>query len=296
LKRPIKQFQTTDKRSGWPVCPQSRRGFTLIELLVVIAIIAILAALLLPSLAKSKQQAQGIDCLNNSKELLLAWTMYFGDFREVLPYNVPASTGNKGGWVNGIMSWGNSSDNTNVALMMSGQMGPYARNPGIYHCPADMSVATGQTIARVRSISMSFAVGDKSITGSGQRVYDPSYPADPGLWPNFLRSSEFRVPAMTWVFVDEHPDSINDGFMCPPTGSTDTTQWGDMVASYHNGAAGFAFADGHAEIHKWLQSQTDHPVVKNESWLPWPSTYPFTDLLWVEDHLSPVLVNPQVGQ
>ncbi|HEX3718873.1 MAG TPA: prepilin-type N-terminal cleavage/methylation domain-containing protein [Verrucomicrobiae bacterium] len=296
MKRPIKQFQTTDKRSGWPVCPQSCQGFTLIELLVVIAIIAILAALLLPSLAKSKQQAQGIDCLNNSKELLLAWTMYFGDFREVLPYNVPASTGNKGGWVNGIMSWGNSSDNTNVALMMSGQMGPYARNPGIYHCPADMSVATGQTIARVRSISMSFAVGDKSITGSGQRVYDPSYPADPGLWPNFLRSSEFRVPAMTWVFVDEHPDSINDGFMCPPTGSTDTTQWGDMVASYHNGAAGFAFADGHAEIHKWLQSQTDHPVVKNESWLPWPATYPFTDLLWVEDHLSPVLVNPQVGQ
>jgi prepilin-type N-terminal cleavage/methylation domain-containing protein/prepilin-type processing-associated H-X9-DG protein len=277
------------------------RGFTLIELLVVIAIIAILAAMLLPALARSKQEAQGIQCMSNSKELLLAWTMYAGDNREILAYNVPASTGDKGGWVNGVLSWNNDSDNTNIALMMSGQIGPYTKSPGIYHCPADMSVATGQTVNRVRSISMNFAVGDKSINGIGQRIYDPSYPQDLGPWPNFLKTFEFKIASLTWVFADEHPDSINDGFLCPPTSAADIAgvseeEWGDMPASYHNGAAGFAFADGHAQIHKWLQAQTDHPVVKNSSWLPWVATYPFTDFKWVESRMSPSPTNAVSGQ
>ncbi|HEY3914606.1 MAG TPA: hypothetical protein VGN61_08990, partial [Verrucomicrobiae bacterium] len=199
------------------------------------------------------------------------------------------------------MSWGNDSDNTNIALMMSGQFGPYTKSPGIYHCPADMSVGTGQTINRVRSISMNFAVGDKSINGIGQRVYDPSYPPDLGPWPNFLKTFEFKIASLTWVFADEHPDSINDGFLCPPTSASDIAgvsveEWGDMPASYHNGAAGFAFADGHAQIHKWLQAQTDHAIVKNPNWLPWNATLPFTDFKWVESRMSPSPTNAVSGE
>ena len=279
-----------------PAGRRSPAGFTLIELLVVIAIIAILAAMLLPALARSKQQAQGVQCMSNTKELLLAWTLYSGDFREILPFNVPASTGNSGGWVNGIMSWGNSSDNTNTALMMSGQIGGYSRSPGIYHCPADTSVAAGQTMNRVRSVSMNFAVGDNSPTGSHDEIYDPAYSPEPGIWGHFLKTSDFKVPSLTWVFNDEHPDSINDGFQCTPTSGDDTDEWGDIPASFHNGAAGFAFADGHSEIHAWAQHQTDHPVERTANWLPYPGTYPFTDLLWVEDRLSPVMNKPLVGQ
>jgi prepilin-type N-terminal cleavage/methylation domain-containing protein/prepilin-type processing-associated H-X9-DG protein len=255
------------------------RAFTLIELLVVIAIIAILAALLLPALTRSKQQAQGIQCMSNNRQLTLAWVEYSADFQNVLPYNIPSDT--TSGWVLGEMSTGVSRDNSNYVLMLSGQLGPYTKNWQIYHCPADMSVALGMNTSRVRSVAMNCFVGDMS---EGQRVGCCT-----GIWKQYFKSTDFDQPAMTWVIVDEHPDVINDGFFAlVATCVIDNTEWSDFPASYHNGACGFSFADGHAEIHKWLSPDTIKPSQYGAitTW-PIPALPPYTDLIWAELHGSP---------
>lgn len=121
-------------------------GFTLIELIVVIAIIAILAALLLPALARSKQKAYTIVCLNNTKQLAVAWAMYPGENQDFLPLNPPASA--NGSWVRGFEDMsGANSDNTDAMLLAQGTISPYAsKSLNIYHCPADFSTAPGQAL------------------------------------------------------------------------------------------------------------------------------------------------------
>jgi prepilin-type N-terminal cleavage/methylation domain-containing protein len=191
--------------SSFRLLQKSGTGFTLIELLVVIAIIAILASLLLPALARSKQEALRTECLSNTKQLLTAWTLYAGDDAEVLPDNISGLDSFEGGWVNGLISTiPNYPENTNYVMMMQGQIGPYAKNPGIYHCPSDQSVDSGNHLPRVRSYSMNFAVGDKATNGTQQALYQD-------YWPNFFKLTDFRMASETWVFLDEHPDSINDG-------------------------------------------------------------------------------------
>src|ERR1017187_9585412 len=186
----------------------ARGGFTLIELLVVIAIIAILAALLLPALAKAKQKAQGITCLNNTKQLALAWLMYADDNNDRLVINTTitgteASLTNN--WVADVMGYSAQQD-TNTLLLQQGLLAPFvAKNIGIYHCPADQSKtaeADGRQYPRVRSVSMNAFVGPWAKQGT------PVYSG----WAQFIKLSSIRSPVNIFVFLDEHPDFINDGW------------------------------------------------------------------------------------
>jgi prepilin-type N-terminal cleavage/methylation domain-containing protein/prepilin-type processing-associated H-X9-DG protein len=243
---------------------QARVGFTLIELLVVIAIIAILAAMLLPSLAKAKTKAQGAYCMANQKQLALAWKMYADDFNGRFPPNADESNQNDtllNAWCEGVLSWdANNTQNTNLNYLVNSLLGPYCgHQTGIYHCPADIytCVEGSAQKVRVRSNSMNGFIG-MFDSQNGIANWTSGYSA----WRAYTKESQLGVPSPVdlWLFCDEQGDSINDGFLIEnpsPTGS-----WADLPASYHNQACGFSFVDGHCEIHKWLVGETCLPVRK----------------------------------
>ena len=242
-------------------------GFTLIELLVVIAIIAILAGMLLPALSKSKTKAQGILCMSNTRQLMVAWQMYSGDNEERLVTNFGITgtrwsrdAGTYLNWVNNVMTWDSDGDNTNIVLVKNGKLASYVGSAlGVYKCPADKYLSASQKqlgwSARVRSISMNAFVG---LYSNGSVWTFDGHNRHFSNWKQFLKQTDIPEPAKIFVTLDEHPDSINDGYyLNNPDGNT---RWGDAPASYHNGAAGFSFADGHSEIHKWKSAASQIPV------------------------------------
>jgi prepilin-type N-terminal cleavage/methylation domain-containing protein/prepilin-type processing-associated H-X9-DG protein len=265
------------------------RGFTLMELLVVIAIIAILAAILLPALARAKERTQGMHCLNNTRQLTLAWQMYADDQDGRLPYNLgmngsPFRTPLN--WVNNVMTWGAlgplDSDNTNLATITGASLGPYSSATAIYRCPSDQVVSKEQSAAgwggRIRSYAMNAMVGDAGeISSSGVNTNNPNY-------TQFFKITQIPQPTEIFVFLDEHPDSINDGYFLE---RDYYPEWHDLPATYHNNASAFSFADGHSSLHRWMQSGTYRPPLPDAAGLPiYVSPAGKQDLEWVLDHMS----------
>ena len=252
-----------------------RRGFTLIELLVVIAIIAILAAMLLPALSKAKIKAQGIGCMNNSKQITLAWIMWTGDNNDQLL--------DSRSWVNGDVSDPSSLDFIDFFRLLpaSSLNGNLGGNVKVYKCPGDPRVSTlapnytGTPVCR--SVAMNNYIGSPSWT--------------PGYF-YFQKSSQMNRPGPvnTFVIIDEGP-TINDGYFATDMDTYDPNNLPgkystDAPASYHNKAGSFSFADGHSEIHKWKDARTWG--ILHYGWTS-PNN---VDIDWLQSKSSAKITNP----
>jgi prepilin-type N-terminal cleavage/methylation domain-containing protein/prepilin-type processing-associated H-X9-DG protein len=295
----MKQVQVASLQRSRP----QRAGFTLIELLVVIAIIAILAAMLLPALTKSKLKAQGVFCMNNNHQLALAWKMYADDNRDVLVYASDYDYPNdqsqpefvekdQYAWTLTHMTFSAAPENWNKDWDIPKRpLWQYNKNYSIYRCPADHSSVNvnGTLMPRVRTYSMNFFLGGfagYAIVGQaiGYSVYLKmselgSLTASPGF-------------AKTFVFIDEREDLINWGNYL-----VDMTGWGvqggdvnyefrqDLPGYYHNKACGFSFADGHSEIKKWLNPRTMPAPNPSSSFDPWYAPRD-QDVAWLQDHAT----------
>ena len=244
----------------WTGVPGPWAGFTLIELLVVVAIIAILAGMLLPAMGRAKAKAQGIQCLSNLRQLSLSWMMYADDNEDRIPPNNLNGTAAWQTWVRGWLDAAMSvSDNTNTVFLMTSHLWPYHKSLGVWRCPADKSTSKhgGKIYPRVRSVSMNNWLNADSAWENQKQF-------------KLIRKISDMIeppPTRTWVILDEREDRINNGFfVVDMTGFRPGDPRGiklvDCPASYHNGAGGITFADGHAEIKRWVDPRTKPTIRK----------------------------------
>jgi prepilin-type N-terminal cleavage/methylation domain-containing protein len=242
-------------------------GFTLIELLVVIAIVAILASMLLPTLARSKQKAQGIQCMNHHRQLAMAWRMYAEDNRDRITYageDLSDPSRSSAVWVLGRMDFDpNNRANWDVEVgVKKSPLWQYCKSAGVWKCPSDRSFVKVGSVIRPRVRSMTASIWMGGFGGAAPTQLDPG-------WKVFLSLSDMNDPgpSKSWVFIDQREDSINWGnYFTDMVGFPDRPVLRrfafDYPASYHSMAGGLSFADGHSEIKRWRDPRTVPPIRK----------------------------------
>lgn len=275
--------------------PRVQNAFALADLLVLVGMMALLMTLFGSGRAKAAGGSPASVCLENLRRLSFAWHLYTSDHGGQLVNNlfIPdtlavINSKRYSTWANNVMDWATSPMNTNRELAAVGQLGAYIGNdPDVFHCPSDTFVSPMQRQAgwsqRSRTYSMNASMGSPF-----QRILAGSSTAT-GIneWcrerRQLLSLATISNPSELYVFLEEHPDSINDGLYLLNCGSAET--WGDQPASFHEGACGFAFADGHTELHPWIHDETKRPVRFSFRATVIPSTAR-DDFQWVLDRTS----------
>jgi type II secretory pathway pseudopilin PulG len=239
-------------------------GFALVELLVILSVVALLFLTLLPSLASTKGDGRVLQCMNNQKQLTMAWLMYTTENNDRLMPNP--------GWVAGVMDWTSASDNTNSASLENpghSSIAEYVRAARLFKCPSDTYQSSANPGPRVRSISLN---GVLTSTGSGPAVQG-TYPGGRIFYGAGTIGPAGKItdlikpgPAQVFAFLDEHPDSLNDGtFMFDPGYSPGVARWRDLPGSFHGSFGSLSFADGHFELPRWQDFRT----VRNVLYVSW---------------------------
>lgn len=243
---------------------KSPAAFTLLELLVVVVLLGLVATVFVPTLAGTRASSKSVQCLNNQRRLMVAWQMYASDQQDRL---VSPSDWVGREW----LDWGTTTGNTNTAILEDPEqslIAGYVRSAGLFKCPADQFISPTQVSLgwkqRVRSLALNSCLGGSSV------VIYYEIPGRSHFVAKQLSELTRPGPANTVAFLDEHPDSINNGtFSFDPGRATANAHWRDLPASYHQGGAGISFADGHAMIKRWQDSRTTPPV-RYVTWSPLP--------------------------